>query len=285
MELSTSLNLLNCEPRLPVVQQLKILKDCGFHFFDMNFCDYNNPNSPLVLPGWEKWIMQIKDFADQEGLSFYQSHGHMFEFYPDDRENNALIDRTIAASGLLAVKWIVFHPYHQRSKMDDENQNRTKEKFKHILELAGKHNVGVAIENMPAFYEGNNGCPDYCSDIHELIELVDSFQSDNVGICWDTSHGNLCVEDQAKCLHLIGSRLKALHISDNFQKQDDHMAPFYGTVKWPSIMLALSVIHYQGTFSFETHQFTNRLPLSLRPDAIRLLHRIGEYLIKGGCKK
>ena len=125
MELSTSLNLLNCEPRLPVVQQLKILKDCGFRFFDMNFCDYNNPNSPLVLPGWEKWIMQIKDFADQEGLSFYQSHGHMFEFYPDDRENNALIDRTIAASGLLAVKWIVFHPYHQRSKMDDENQNRT----------------------------------------------------------------------------------------------------------------------------------------------------------------
>lgn len=44
-------------------------------------------------------------------------------------------------------------------------------------------------------------------------------------------------------------------------------------------MKTLKEINYQGDFSFEAHNYANRLPDEVLPGALRLSFEIGQYLI------
>lgn len=58
-----------------------------------------------------------------------------------------------------------------------------------------------------------------------------------------------------------GGRIKALHIHDNDGEDDEHLAPFTGSINWPAFCECMRNIGYSGDFSFETFQQTtmNRL--------------------------
>ena len=72
-----------------------------------------------------------------------------------------------------------------------------------------------------------------------------------IGICWDTGHAHINGIKQSEALKYIGSRLKTLHLNDNFGEDDIHLAPFMGTIDWADVMQGLGAIGYDGLLNFE----------------------------------
>ncbi|MBO5369797.1 MAG: sugar phosphate isomerase/epimerase [Clostridia bacterium] len=60
------------------------------------------------------------------------------------------------------------------------------------------------------------------------MELCDSFESENIGICWDFGHAHLASVDQLRGLQTVGKRLVCTHIHDNFGNGDDHLISVRG---------------------------------------------------------
>ena len=49
----------------------------------------------------------------------------------------------------------------------------------------------------------------------------------------------------------MGSRIKMLHIHDNFRNDDTHVVPFGGNIPWEQVMCALKDVGYSGAFNYE----------------------------------
>ena len=163
-----------------------------------------------------------------------------------DEHFDKMTIRSIQAAGMLGVKWIIIHAGHYPHKPYNRSMsNQLKEAnfawFGQFFNEAQKWNVGIAIENMAnVFAPKLEGIENemYCSLHEDLLELVDGFKTDKVGICWDTGHANLQVRPAG--LPGYRRRLKALHIADNNKLSDEHLAPYFGSIDWDGIMK-----HYQ----------------------------------------
>jgi len=248
----------------------------------MNFASYSRGTLPMTQPDWEDWVKRNKEVADSLGIEWYQGHAHFFEWNgltPEQREwNDELVRRSIVGAGIMGVKWLVIHP----GNVKDETWYSYRksfaanlETFKKYAEIAAKHNVGIAIENMIERSVNRR----YCSSTEELIELVDTLNDPIFGICWDTGHANLGKVDQPSALRKIGSRLKALHIDDNRGEVDDHLAPYFGNIAWEPILEALADIDFDGCFTFEIHNFTNGLPDGLHDQCLRFTYELGSFMV------
>lgn len=255
----------------------------GYEVLDMCFCSYSKGNGPLTQPDWQDWLQRAKDVADALELEWYQGHAHFYDWTsirPQDREHHEeLVRRSIVGAGIMGVKWLVIHPGTVRdgtwySYTDSFRENL--EAYKRYGELAAKHNVGIAIENMMETGPERR----YCSSVEELLELVDELGDPMFGVCWDTGHANLAKVDQPSALRRIGSRLKALHINDNWGKDDDHLAPYFGSIAWEPILEALGEIGYSGCFTFEIHNFLHGLPHELHGPCLRFTYELGQHMVR-----
>ena len=96
-----------------------------------------------------------------------------------------------------------------------------------FVDFALRNGVGFAFENM--FQSGHH--ERYCSQVEELIDLVDAFKDPRVGVCWDTGHASVAGQDQSAAIRMLGHRLKATHIHDNhgLPYGDEHLTPYFGS--------------------------------------------------------
>lgn len=281
MKLSTSPNIaIRIKPNhyndysYSTIEQLSTLRSIGFQCFDFNFVDYvRGDDACLRQDSWVKWLEGVAKFASDNGIQFYQGHGHMFEqdqqrvFKISDAESLKMIERSIIGAEIIGVKWLVWHTYMDRNRIDD-----TYRALDRIYELSLKHNVGMAIENAAA------GC--LCDNAQTLLDIIGRYDDERVGVCWDTGHANLNPErEQCAEIRRLGKALKALHVADNSGLGDDHLAPYYGTVNWENVIKALKDVEYEGTFNFEAHNFVIRhSDFNLRMQSMMLLYQIGMYL-------
>ena len=286
MRLSTSTNLFAYRPDfndfIPIIDSIKMCKKVGFDAVDINLCDVTRHYYRLADPDWREWIAEVKETSEKLNIPITQSHTPFYNCldpnFAQRDEYDKMIRRSIIASGMLDVPWIVMHP----GTLPEENGEGRKSKkgnyeyFMPLLELADKCNTGIAIENMSGMHE--NGQRVYCSSFEQLIDLVDSLPVDNAGICWDFGHAHLEKVNQIEALHAMGSRLKATHVADNSGQRDDHIMPFAGHVNWYEIMPALTEIDYQGDFTYEIHSATSKLPDELLEDLGCYCVKIGRYL-------
>ena len=118
-----------------------------------------------------------------------------------------------------------------------------------------------------------------CVTAEELGDLVDSLPYDNVGCCWDVEHASICHQDQRKALQYLGKRLKATHISDYNSIKNDHILPFSGLSDWTEITDALRLAQYDGDFTYETHNFTAKMPDEVIMSGLKHSIDIGNLLI------
>lgn len=289
-EVTTSLALMfDYDFKYPVVEQIDRIHKAGFQYFDFNFADWSNdPNSPFAKDDWKDWIMSVKEYCERTGVKFVQAHGPLYNIFGEDSPRKQLCDklcmRSLEAAGILEIPWVVFHAGTCGDEFDQahiaELKRRNMEFFTPLVEACEKFNTGIALENMAqAFGVQHNGKDHYCSKTDDLIDLVDSFHSDRVGICWDTGHANVNKSNQPYDLKKIGSRLKVLHIQDNDGVKDQHLPPFHGNIDWNKLMAALYEIDYQGPFTFEAQVEVRRMPNSCQDTAMKLLKEIGDYLV------
>ena len=221
-------------------------------------------------------------------MTVSQSHAPFYNVidpnYPYREEEEEMVRRSIIASSELGAGIVVIHggslPYCPDYR---KNKRENIEYLKPHLELAAEYGVKIAIENLFDINDSEKRVrvPRYLADPEDLIDLVDTLHQsyDNVGIVWDFGHANLMHWNQPECLEMMGDRLIATHVQDNYGVIDDHLLPYLGTIEWEPIMKTLKKINYQGAFAYETHKMTDRLPDPMIDAMMRYAYELGEYLL------
>ncbi len=265
-------------------ESMRRCRAAGFTVLDIHFCHALFGTGDLVKDDWERIIRDLRDEAEKMGIEFAQSHPVFIpgsDFSKQSPEMLAtyeeMMRRSIIASGILGVKWAALHPVEEKVKavFDTEASIRkNKETFAAVIELAAKHNVGVAYENM---LERASTKRRFTAHAGELAALVDAYNDPGVGACWDFGHGNVLYPDQGFALRTLGRRLKSTHVNDNFGTDDNHLFPFKGTVDWPALMPVLVEIGYDGAFAYETHKEVDRMPDGVKDAIARAGYEIGCY--------
>lgn len=290
MRLSTSTCLF---PRASIIESMDLCYASGFRVLDANFCAAGNPksSSPLVFSDWEQRIYDIRNHAEKLGVTFVQSHSPYNSNLwsataaPTAESREWFIEsnrRSIIASAMLGVKWVVTHAQTDTLNEEWDNAQNIKtnlEFYAWQIELAKKHGIGIAIENMAEF-EPQKIKRRYTASVSELIELIDVINDPSVGACWDFGHAQMVYKNQVSPLKKLGSRLKATHVQENNGIADSHLIPFIGgNTKWIEILHALKEINYMGEFCYECHGFMAGVPKDLQVHAGKFAFEMGMYLV------
>lgn len=292
--------------RVSTAECVALIEEAGFDTVDIFFGDATSGKTELCGADWLDWAKRLREDMDKRGITATQAHAPFYNtLSPEiqDREyKEEMIRRSIIASDILGVKWIVIHPGTNYLDNDLElNIQGNEAFFTPFIELAAQqpNGIGIAIENLFDTHHLANGVTgsteksdrrvnDYIvtqrrfgSAVSELLLLLEVLQKNfkNVGICWDFGHGNLSSSDHVKVLKRLGSNLKAVHVNDNLGIYDDHLLPFLGTVPWFDVMRTLKEIGYQGDFTFEAHLVTKRMPDELVRETLKYSYQIGTYLM------
>jgi sugar phosphate isomerase/epimerase len=112
-----------------------------------------------------------------------------------------------------------------------------------IAAAAAPLGVQVAVEVIP----------NALSAARALVRLVEEdleLPPPGVGICLDTGHAFL-MGDLVDAIEIVSGELITTHVHDNRGKGDDHLVPFDGTIDWPTALMSLQKVGYDGVIMFE----------------------------------
>ncbi|MBQ9080915.1 MAG: sugar phosphate isomerase/epimerase [Clostridia bacterium] len=288
MRLSTMTNLFyeDREDQKNFLNSVRRTAAVGFKVMDFCMCPFQRHETELLGDDWEAKTYEIANEAARLGVEFSQSHLP----YPkpltrrktaadEGCEKNEFFmwatERAIRVSGILGVKWAIVHPVQKSADVDTERDVA----YNHViydkyLTLASSLGVGLAFENMADVDNKRR----FAATAPDLCAIVDSYNSEYVGACWDFGHGNRVFADQCAQVRMLGDRLKATHVDDNVGKDDLHIIPFMGTAKWPEIMKTLREINYGGDFNFELAS-CKRMPPELKQATVEYIYKVGQYLM------
>ena len=292
MRLSTSTNIVNFHMRVPYMAPIEhavsVCAAAGYRYIDANLCGMCRPGkrfAPMTEDSWETEARRWRKLADDIGVTFSQAHAYFSVDgpiapggLPGGEFGEEMMRRSVLAAEILGAEWMVVHPVSVvdgERVLPEETYAYNVEYFRRWHRMFHDHGVGMAIENMT----NHKRYPSPYADVETLNRLIDDLNQPDIGACLDTGHAFLSGYDPADCVRKLGQRLKATHIADNKGKEDDHVAPFQGAIRWAEVVRALREIDYQNDFAFEIHHLTSPFPLSVQPDLVRLAHTLGEYLL------
>ena len=230
-------------------------KDAGFNHISVNFYGMLGKNEF----DWKKAIEHIQGILSRCDVECVQTHPYYYDLRLSseiiEEECEFAIKQAVIATGELGAKWCALHPrssitsgFSVKKSLEDNRRD-----FSGYLEIAKKHNTGIAAENLPIFMGLWPAMPFYSSDYYDLCELVDSFNDSSAGICWDTGHAHLMRFDQPEAIKYLGERIKCTHIHNNNRKEDGHFPPDNGNIEWDKVMAAFASVGYDGPLTLETH--------------------------------
>jgi sugar phosphate isomerase/epimerase len=283
MILSTSTNTLYERAdgsRIPVEESIRQCAAAGYQTLDFCFVDQITMKTSFLGDHWKEYLLSLRKLAEDLGVTFVQSHGVLYDFCnAPNEEQEELARRCVEGSHLLGIPWMVMHPFTKVTdgKMDPSTPDINVEFFKKLADYGKDFGVGVAVENM--WGRTREGVRRYTVEPEEVCDLVDRIDAPNVGVCWDAEHGSIEGIDQGAALRMVGSRLKALHISDQTSPVDIHILPYMGVTDWDEVLEALAAIGYENPFTYEIQHYLLRLPLEFVPSALRLSYEVGVYMV------
>ena len=218
------------------------------------------------------------------GLGIEQTHAPYNRYAGEDPAVfSEKLRHAFETAVLLGAKRIVIHADEYRStKRAYRSENAVRyayDFFAPFVEYALKNDLGVAIENV--FEDGYLDMPRCCSDVDELIELIDRYNDPGVTCCWDFGHAACAYgEKMLDALKKVGTRLSCTHVHDNKFVDDLHLPPYFGKVDWTSHMRYLKELGYTGAFTYEF--VYGLLPRALKPDYIALSLKTAHHLATSG---
>jgi sugar phosphate isomerase/epimerase len=128
-----------------------------------------------------------------------------------------------------------------RSAVGDNARAAALRSAEDICRLAEPLGVRVALEVIP-------------NDLSTPAALVAMLERDldapQAGICLDFGHAHL-MGDVADAVEIAGEHVIATHVHDNRGREDDHLAPFLGTINWDTALMTMQKIGYEGTYVME----------------------------------
>ena len=215
---------------------------------------------------------------EDNGLKVHQTHAP-FNRYGRYNENHKLcLDRCAEATAYLGAEFMVAHgdefDFENMTFLPESALNYNHDLFFPYVEHGKKCGYKLAFETV--FQDGHKGRRRYTSDSKELLDLITSFNSENVVCCWDFGHSNITFGSNApNVAREFGSLIQCTHIHDNTGR-DSHQMPLTGDIDWESVMAAFKDIGYQGVLSIEYAH--GKIPEGLMTDFINLTYKSAEYL-------
>ena len=279
---------------------LQRAKRLGYETMDLGFPQLSyDATAKTILPSrydlsaeeFMKPYVNMKSFADQNGIGIAHAHAPFPIWRKDEEEHNAFmmtalekVMRTCAAVGCPAV---VIHPVTRSNKKDEWETNMAL--YRQLMPIARETGVKICLENL--FTVGTGRVLEgVCADAEEAVKYIDALNAeaggDYFGFCFDVGHANLLHKNIRRYLEILGHRLTCLHIHDNDGQNDLHMAPYTQTryyktctcaLDWEQFIEGLRAIGYRGSMCFETFRVTNLTPPPLWDSALTHIINIGKY--------
>ena len=241
-------------------ESLRLLREAGFRYADMNFGSGYADRLGVFSNTYEAYLEEISLASEKHGISLVQGHAPMGSPLADDG-GQLLQDtiRCIHACGAWGIPNLVVHSGYASGLSKQETLAKNREFFLPLLEVAEGYGVNILVENFNKMYKPDVYWIDNAPDLLEMIEAVNHPLFHAV---WDVGHANMQEMPQDEALRMLGSHVRALHIQDNLEVKDAHLAPFLGTLNLDAVMNGLLDIGYDGYFTFEVGGFF--LPASKR---------------------
>jgi hexulose-6-phosphate isomerase len=258
--MKTSINLwaFPYPDRMNLRQCLQLAKDAGFDGIELNY-DLENDLSPK---SGTREYQAVRRMADEIGIAISGVCSFLFWPYPlssnDPAERNRGLElaammtraaRDLGTDNLLVVPGAVHIPWrpdHQPTP-NDVCDRRARAAIAQLLPEAEKLKVRLNIENI--FFNG------YLMTPAEMIDFVDSFQSEYVRVHFDS--GNIMLfQFPEHWIELLGSRIQNVHLKEFTKKGTDHSLEAFrplldGTTNWPAVLEAFERIGYRDYLTFE----------------------------------
>lgn len=266
-------------------QTLKLIAKAGFDGVDCSFFDMKEDGCVWNSDGWKDYALALRGVADDLGLPFRQAHAPFHTTIgeePYDSEMRKKILRSMEAAALLGVENIVVHAirhlnYHiHREQLFQMNLDF----YRSLIPYCEEFGIRVCVENVYRTDRNRWVLTDgVCTRPEEFAALLDEIDSPWIGGCLDIGHAALVSQDPADMIRRMGSRIKCLHVHDVDYTHDNHTMPFTQKLDWASITQALGETGYQGDFTYEANTTLRKLPQPLWPDGLRMMEKVGRYLI------
>lgn len=272
-----------------------VFAEAGFKAIDFGFCDIftqsnvrNKDKFELMeLPYEERtaYFREIAKIFNDNGLVVGQTHAHFSTLLADgEEEHNAylleMLKREIECTAAMGCKYIVIHPicmgYDAAYTWKMEKADNMK-MYTALIDTLKKYDVVCCLENMWGVCNGKI-VASACGNMIEAAEYIDTLNEiageERFGFCFDSGHAMICSVDPIRSVHLLGNRIKLLHLHDVEVNRDAHTCPYLGITDWDGLMKALAEINYSGTLNFEAANAWKRYPAEVYPEAIKLLGAI-----------
>ena len=244
--------------RMNLRECLQLAKDAGFDGIELNY-DLESDLSPKSNT---KEFTAIRKMADEIGIAISGVCSFLFWPYPltsnDPNERARGMElaglmtqaaHDLGTDNLLVVPGAVHMPWREDHDPtpNDLCDKRARAAIGKLLPKAEKLNVHLNIENI--FFNG------YLMTPQEMIDFVDSFDSANVQVHFDT--GNIMLfQFPEHWIRQLGKRIRNVHLKEFSKKGTDHSLESFrplldGTTNWPAVIDAFEENGYEGYLTFE----------------------------------
>ena len=114
-----------------------------------------------------------------------------------------------------------------------------------LLRYAGDYGVSCLIENVP------NPTPYLLVSVDDF-QLFEDEMDPPMDIVFDVAHAHLQGEEY-EFIEKFGSKIKHIHISDNFGESDEHLPLGEGNINWGKVIDALQDARFSGWLVIESY--------------------------------
>lgn len=241
--------------RYSLTASLTSLHDCGFTAVDVSL-----ENIVLLDDAWQSVLYAAASRAAALGLALPVCHLPFYMPSPDDKVAMQRFAREqacgIQAAALMGIPTAVIHPIarHSAGTSKQEWFAENLAYLSPLCEVAAKHGVTLAIENMASVKESQHDHLYGCR-AREILALAKKLGTNT---CWDTGHAHTAGLVQSHEIEALGATLALVHLHDN-NGSDAHLVPMTGEIDWQDVVKGLAAVQYQGVLDFETK--TSHLPM------------------------
>jgi len=126
----------------------------------------------------------------------------------------------------------------------DKDWQLNLESVRTLLKFARKHDVEIAIENVPEPY------PFLMKNVEDFSRFYDELGED-IGLTLDVAHANLNNEIQEFITH-FSDKFVHVHVSDNEGIHDSHLGIGYGNIDWKRVAEMMKKVGYSNIVVLES---------------------------------
>ena len=211
--------------------------------------DYRDPSAIALLGRW----------LTETGLRLHSIHAPIAESltggawgtmystaFADNAKRQAAVKEAEAALAIareIPFGFVVVHlgtPAAMASSGDNSRAAAVRS-AEEICRIADPLGVRLAVEVIPN---------DLSSAATLVTMLERDFDSTSVGLCMDFGHAHM-MGDVPDAIEIAAEHLITTHVHDNRRRSDDHLVPYQGSIDWPSALVTMRKIGYDGTFMLE----------------------------------